>query len=271
MTVYHIADGKVVNAVRIQRVTSKWAKTEALLADPAIALYVPVTERFSRENVASLLERFSMVYVKPVKGTFGRGVIRAERLDDDPSAFQMQAGERKLRFPAYDALYEGLLAAKRNRPYLVQQGIPLLTYEGRRFDLRVMVQKNTANRWETTGLIGRLAHPRKIVTNYHSGGTPMPIETLLAGYMQGPELDRYLSAISRLGIAIAASLELRYPRIKEIGVDVALDPERKPWILEVNTKPDPFIFKKLPNRSVFARIYRYCVAYGRFKRSKRRR
>jgi D-alanine-D-alanine ligase-like ATP-grasp enzyme len=64
-----------------------------------------------------------------------------------------------------------------------------------------------------------------------------------------------------LGVAVAAQLERKFPGIKEIGVDIAVDQQYKPWILEVNTKPDPYIFQKLQNKAVFRKIIRYVRAY----------
>jgi len=136
--------------------------------------------------------------------------------------------------------------------------------------LRVMVQMNPRSRWESTGIIGRVAHPRKIVTNYHAGGTPMPFSRLLSGYLNAGQRNDYENRLRKLGVSVAEALNQRYPRLKEIGLDVAIDESLRPWILEVNTFPDPYIFRKLPDRSVFRKIYSYANAYGRFKPRKRK-
>jgi hypothetical protein len=255
----------------IQRVRSKWAKTEALHENTDIQPFIPDTRKFNRHSTEEMLDRFGMIYVKPVHGTFGRGVIRVEKRNRRHYPYWFQSGERKYRYRSFEDMYRKLLDVKRSKPYLVQQGIELLTYRGRRFDLRVMVQKNLQAQWKTTGLIGRLAHPRKIVTNYHSGGTPMRVEKLLAGQLPKREMKGFLSRIRKLGRDSATALEKKFPRLKEIGVDVAIDSQHKPWILEVNTLPDPYLFRKLPDKSVFRRIYRYAQAYGRFAKRRSRR
>ncbi|WP_338130749.1 YheC/YheD family protein [Cohnella ginsengisoli] len=152
-----------------------------------------------------------------------------------------------------------------------QQGIELLKQDGRRFDFRVMVQMNPAGQWETTGIIGRLAHPRKIVTNYHAGGTPLPMETLMKTHLEkaGRTSRGYRRELSKLGVDVALVLGKRFPGLKEIGIDVAVDTALKPWILEVNTLPDPYIFLRLPDRGVYRRIRKYAIAYGRFRRGTR--
>ncbi|MFB9278373.1 YheC/YheD family protein [Cohnella cellulosilytica] len=253
----------------IQRVRSKRAKTNALMADPELRDYIPATESFDRRTVERMLEQFGMIYVKPVNGTFGRGVIRIEK-PETSSAYRFQSGERRYEFPSFDGMYRRLLSVKKPRAYLSQQGIHLLKYQGRSFDLRVMVQINPQSVWETTGMIGRVAHPRKIVTNYHAGGTPAPVRTLMAEHLTSEQWPPFEDRLRKLGVSVAAALARRFPRLKEIGIDIAVDESLKPWILEVNTLPDPFLFRRLPDKSVFRKIYAYAVSYGRFKSRKRR-
>ncbi|RKP51299.1 YheC/YheD family protein [Cohnella endophytica] len=254
----------------IQRVRSKWAKTDVLLADPVLRQYVPVTLHYQRTSVENLLEHFGMIYVKPVYGTFGSGVIRLEKIPGADNPYRFQSGEKKYAFSSFDEMFRVLSRVKKPKPYLVQQGIHLLKHDGRRFDLRVMVQHNPRSQWESTGMIGRVAHPRKIVTNYHAGGTPLPVAVLLKNYLSKEDLKLYESRLLKFGVVIANTLSKKFPRLKEIGIDVAIDQQLKPWVLEVNTSPDPFIFKKLPSRSVFRRIYAYAISYGKFRVRKRK-
>lgn len=255
----------------IRRISSKWAKTEALLASAELRNLVPDTRLFERDTVRGMLDEYGMIYVKPVNGTFGKGVIRLGQSPGSDEGYTLQAGEKQMSFSSFDEMFDALLKIKRPRPYLSQQGIELLKHDNRRFDFRVMVQMSPDGQWETTGIIGRLAHPRKIVTNYHAGGTPLPMETLMKMHLEKAERTSrgYRRELSKLGVDVASALGRRFPGLKEIGIDVAVDTELKPWILEVNTLPDPYIFLRLPDRSVYRRIRKYAIAYGRFRRSAR--
>ncbi|WP_274648381.1 YheC/YheD family protein [Paenibacillus humicola] len=251
----------------IQRVKSKWAKTNALLQSDTLSGHIPETIQWSREGLQTMLDECGMLYVKPDQGTFGGGVIRIEKVDEDHYTYQL--GTKLRTFPAFVQMADRLERELGSRPYLIQKGIELLKYNGRRFDIRVMVQKNLRDRWETTGIIGRLGHPLKVVTNYHSGGKPMTFETLMGSHLSPKAVKSYNNWLRTLGVSVASQLQTVYPRIKEIGIDIAVDTDFNPWILEVNTMPDPYLFRKLPDKKVYLKVSKYCKAYGRFRKKKR--
>jgi len=206
-----------------------------------------------------MLKEFGMVYVKPETGSHGNGVMKVEQ---SKGQYRFQLGERPRKFYTYGELYEAIHKEVKRRSYLIQRGVHLLTYKGRKFDLRVMVQRSPRKIWETTGIIGRVAAPRKIVTNYHSGGTPMAGDRLLSIHMGKSAVRKKIRSLENMGVRTGQVMRQKFPGVNEIGVDVGLDRTMKPWIIEVNTAPDPYIFLKLSNPSIFRKIRRYAKAYG---------
>lgn len=253
----------------IRRVKSKWAKTKVLLRSQDLRPYIPLTKRFSRETLRSMLEQYGMVYVKPINGMFGDGVIRVERQEDPASGYRYQIQKEAHHVSTFDELYRGLQRYVSNKGYLVQKGIHLLKHRRRRFDLRVMIQQNLSNRWETTGIIGRLAHPRNAVTNYHSGGTMVPFEELMSSHLSASEISAYRNRLKKIGVLIGNQLGSTYPGLKELGADIAVDMNMHPWVLEVNTKPHPYIFNKLSDKTTHRKVMRYFRAYGGGRKAKR--
>lgn len=255
------------SAIAKRHVTSKWKKTKALLESKSLRTYVPDTKLFTSDNLHSMLMKYGMVYVKPVNGSMGRGVIRVDyEFTRNGPVYTYQLEKKSYAFPNFGRMYQSIKRNKLKRPYLVQRGIHLLKINKRTFDIRVMVQRTPSKKWKTTGYIGRLAHPRKIVTNYHSEGKPMPVEKLLRPFMQESKMKSYISNLESLGLQIANHLKQYYPGFREIGVDIGIDENLRPWIIEVNTLPDPFIFRKLKNKSVFNRVIKYSRLSGRFKK-----
>ncbi|RKP54192.1 YheC/YheD family protein [Cohnella endophytica] len=243
-----------------QHVGSKRKKTSALLQEKSLKPLVLTTVTLNRSSLGAMLAKYGMVYVKPNVGTHGNGVMKVEHAD---GRYRFQLGLTPLSYKTYDQLFAAIRRRTGGKDYLVQRGIRLLKYKGRRFDLRVMVQWTPRRTWETTGIIGRVAAPRKIVTNYHSGGTLMAPTNLLTANMGKGAADLKLRSLRIMGMRAGQALRRRFPRVCEIGLDVGLDESAKPWIIEVNTMPDPYIFRKLGDPSIFRKIRRYAKAYGR--------
>ncbi|MEO3947520.1 YheC/YheD family protein [Gorillibacterium sp. CAU 1737] len=234
---------------------NKLTKTKYLLDHPQLKEYVPDTISESKGNLHAYLTRYRTVYVKPNNGTGGRGIIRVKIARDGAYVFQLK--DKKLQFRTYDGLYKAIEPITTRKVHLIQKGIPLLKIKGRPFDIRVMVQKEETGSWIHTGTIARIARPKLVVTNYHSGGTPIELEKLLIHFLPPKRVKVYMKKLEALGVQIAEHMEEGYPFVTAIGVDIGLDAALRPWIIEVNTRPDPFIFKTLKDKRVFNRIYRY--------------
>jgi hypothetical protein len=74
---------------------------------------------------------------------------------------------------------------------------------------------------------------------------------------------RLYGLMDNLSHRTVKSLRSASPDLKELGMDFALDRKLKPWILEVNTKPDACPFTLLKDQSMIRRIVRYGKAYGK--------
>ena len=259
----------------IQRVASKWKKTHVLLKNEEISSYIPLTYIYNWDALDSMLKVYSMVYIKPDQGTYGNGVMRVEQLPDEDHVPSEEIPIKYKYLLYYDTTVEIIYSLEQlhtyitsrilKSTYLIQQGIVSLQYNNRAFDLRVLTQKAPNHRWISTGILGRVAAPNKVVTNHHNGGSVYMMDILLSKYMSRIDSFNFERSLYSLGTKVAKQLEKKYPRIKEIGLDVAIDANLKPWILEVNTLPALFPFKHfIPDKHVYRRIHRYAVSYGRF-------
>ncbi|MEF2969189.1 YheC/YheD family protein [Paenibacillus sp. M1] len=259
----------------IQRIGSKWEKTIVLRQRESIRPYIPDTRKYSLEQLKDMVNQYGLVFVKPDQGTYGIGVMSvepwADELEpDNPPQYKLRYGIQTELYPTLEELHTSLTANIGKQLFLIQRGIHMLTYRRRKFDLRALVQRTPQKTWETTGFIGRVAAQQKIITNYHGGGSVMLIEDLLGPYFSPKEFARVYQEMKTLGVRTAAQLARKFPNLKEIGLDIAIDDQHHIWILEVNTLPALFPFKMLKDKSIYKKIRRYAVAYGRLKKGRSR-
>lgn len=241
-------------------VKSKLIKTKIMLKHRKLAKLIPSTRLFSQGKLLAMLKRYGMVYVKPDNGSQGRGVLRVEKRG---AAYRYQSGVNILSFHSFQGMYQSIRQRTGSKCYVIQKGIHLLKYKGRPFDLRVMIQRNPAGRWEPTGTVGRVAHPRKAVTNGSQGGSICAADQLIKPFAGHIKTARLLQGINRIALLTAAQISRTYPAMNEFGLDIAIDRRLTPWILEVNTRPDPCPFTKLKRKDAINKIIAYGKAYGR--------
>lgn len=245
-----------------QTVSSKLLKSKLLLrGGDKLARHVPPAAELTSSRLRAMLRRYGMVYVKPDTGSMGVGVCRVERSAN--GGWSYRHGQARHRFATYAGMYRALRRQTGDRRYLVQKGIHTLRHKGRPLDFRVMVQRNPAGKWERTGIAARVAHPAKIVSNGSQGGTIYDARQLLSSLAGAGRAPRLLARMDDLALRTAAKLGAAYPAMRELGIDIAVDRRLLPWILEVNTRPDPCPFVKLADRTAIRKIVRYARAYGR--------
>lgn len=239
---------------RVRYGNNKMGKYRALLRNKALARHLPPTKLATLDNIRGMLQRYSSVYLKPSHGTGGSGIFKLSRTKE---GYRLRSGTRSRTFGSLGGAFAAYNRAKAKKIYLVQMGIPLLSYKNRPFDLRIMVQRNPRRAWEATGIVGRLAKPHKIVTNYHSGGKPMPADVLLASAIPAGKRARYRAQLQTLGLRISRHMSGYFPGFRAYGVDVGIDKSLKPWIIEVNSRPDKSIFNALTDKRMYLKIVRY--------------
>ncbi|WP_248924473.1 YheC/YheD family protein [Paenibacillus hamazuiensis] len=222
----------------------KWEHYRELWKNRHIRGYLPETMKLSKAAFVSMLSRHKTVYAKPNQGAFGIGVMQISRLgpENQPS-YRVRFGTRQKTFRTVEETYDFVLSRRVKSDYVVQQGIELLTWNHRPFDLRLMMTKQSRSPWQNEGFVGRAAHPRKIVTNIRSGGTAISIEDLLAPYADSAGKQKIIARLNALGRRICEQLEGGYPGIRLFGIDMGLDRRLKPWVIEVNTRPEKICWK----------------------------
>ncbi|WNR43370.1 YheC/YheD family endospore coat-associated protein [Paenibacillus roseipurpureus] len=246
---------------------NKWNMHQTLSKSSSIRPYLPATVRFSTiQELMRFLKKYKLIYVKPKNGTGGRGILRIEQIGPDLYLLQGRNQHRSIIAP-YKA-NERQLAIKLHSlglspDYVVQQGIHLTLNDGRVHDYRLLIQKNGQGEWEVTGCAGRIGPHRSITSNLHGGGTAVTQDRLLGYRFTSQEKINAIKAeMSDFAYKLADYLELKFGKLCELGMDIAVDPKGSVWLLEVNPKPSREVFRRIGQHAVYQKAVSRPVEYA---------
>lgn len=236
---------------------NKWTVYRTLRLESQFRDHLPETRLYEgQSDLSELIRKYPLVYLKPIYGTGGRGILRIEKQKDGNYLIQGREHNRRIIRPQRVPLssLQGRLASwdlKGNR-YLVQQGIQLKLASGRVHDYRMLVQKDGNGEWTVTGCAGRIGPSGSITSNLHGGGEAIPMTDLMRQWLQDEETEENAKAAAEsFSLEVAAHLEATYGRLCELALDLAIDKEGHIWLIEVNPKPAREVFKQIGDKDTY--------------------
>ncbi|MFD2658929.1 YheC/YheD family endospore coat-associated protein [Paenibacillus thailandensis] len=228
---------------------NKWTVHKTLQQDERFKSYLPAAKLAeSAQDVAEMLQKYPLLYVKPINGTGGRGILRIERKKGGRLLLQGRDQARRIITPAY-ITHSELASFLRNWnignvKHIVQQGLQLKLPNGRVHDYRMLVQKDRTGKWQVTGCAGRMGPARSVTSNLHGGGHAIGMTELLNMWVGEDKADAVKADAESFGVAVAQYLEKSFGRLCELALDLAIDRKGRVWLLEVNPKPAREVFRQ---------------------------
>ncbi|AWB44051.1 hypothetical protein DCC85_07370 [Paenibacillus sp. CAA11] len=220
-------------------------KTEvfsALKDDSSLVRYLPESHAVKgTSTIKSMLGKHPVVFLKPVRGSLGKGIIRITKQNDGTYVTHAtrSLGTHKQAFESQAKLLTSLSGKIKTTRYQIQQGLPLLEVGKRPVDFRALVQKNAQGKWAITSVVARIAGSQHFVSNLARGGSLCSVNdavnrsTLPAGIKSKADL-----MLKKAALLIAQGVDERIPaHFGELGIDLAMDAGGKVYLLEVNSKP----------------------------------
>ncbi|ANY65079.1 endospore coat-associated protein [Paenibacillus sp. BIHB 4019] len=236
---------------------NKWTIHRTLIKDARFKNYLPAARIAENAQVVTeMLRKHPLIYLKPINGTGGRGILRIERKQSGSLLIQGRDQARRIISPQKinAASLSGYLSAwdLKGTRYIAQQGIHLKLPSGRVHDYRMLVQKNGEGAWSVTGCAGRVGPPGSVTSNLHGGGHAVPMNELLQQWVSDASLVKEIEAdAEQFSINVAKHLEQVYGRLCELALDLAIDRKGQIWLLEVNPKPAREVFAQAGEREAY--------------------
>jgi hypothetical protein len=225
------------NIIIINRVTNiyKWRVQKILEKDMNAKKYLPKTVLFKGAiTLTRMLREFPTIYLKPVGRSLGLGIVRItkESQDSYTAKYTKKRTTYSITGTVPDILFK-LKSLMGKRTYIVQQGIPLATYKGSIFDLRVSVQKNGTGVWGVSRWKVRVASSGNIVTNLSAGGYGAHLEKIMNLVFKDYAV-KVMNEIKLASLDICSALENELDGIGDIGLDIGVTENGKIYFIEAN-------------------------------------
>jgi glutathione synthase/RimK-type ligase-like ATP-grasp enzyme len=206
-----------------------------------------------------MLNRFPVIYVKPVVGSVGIGVARIERVGERYHFISSKM--RKLL--GKTELISETLQWVHGRRFIIQQGIALAKYQGQTFDLRVSVQKGASRQWDVSGMVCKVANSFNKLSNLSRGGHAVPIDKVFATLFTKEQAEQVKENLRTAAIGIARQYEHHFSSLADLGMDMGVDLQGNPYLIEVNVRDQRYSFYKAGEVDMFKRTYHTPMAYAR--------
>ncbi|WP_371017994.1 YheC/YheD family protein [Pseudalkalibacillus sp. JSM 102089] len=246
---------------------SKWEMYQML--QPEFGEYLPETVLYEGvQSVHDMLRRHDSVYIKPLNGRLGKSILNVKK--EKHHIIVKYDENRRRREERFESKEESDVFFRKHletNSFLMQQTIPLKTYEQRVIDFRVMTSKNHKGMWETIGIYSRYGAKGQIVSNITAGGhTEIARATLKTVWkLQDKEIQRVEEEMKRAVLNSIQKIEEQGYHLANIGVDIGLDDNCQISIIEINHQnPDPYIAMMAKDRLAFYTSRYQNMRYARY-------
>lgn len=240
----------------------KWQVYQSLQTNQLVKQHLPASYPYDPEHLPDLINKHHKLILKPKKSHQGVGIWRLELLENESYALY-----RDLEFPAILPNNPLTLALVNliidPELYLIQEYLDFQTIDGQHFDVRILVQKNQKGQWEVTAALSRIAKSNYFITNISDRSVK---GFTLLQRLNLPALA-IMTNIEQISKETAQTLEKDFGHLGEISVDFGLDQQAKPWIIEVNGKPNKELFNEILPTKTISKIYLQPILYGQYLNS----
>ncbi|MEH7223810.1 YheC/YheD family protein [Bacillus sp. JJ1566] len=196
--------------------------------------FVPWTNLFrQKHDLQDMLSMFDMVYLKPIRGKKGEGIYMIKKEVDHINLTNYK--KEKQTFRTINELVAYLDQHIRYEDYILQQGMPTI-YKNKHVDFRLYMQKDVNGTWVCQGSVGRVAQEESIVTNLKQIAHISTGEKAIRIVFQvdSEKAKQIMNNAIVACIEVCNVLDQKLGHFADVAIDLIIDKDYKPWILEIN-------------------------------------
>lgn len=220
---------------------NKWDLYDKLSHNPRVAHYIPESRKLrSFKDLSQMISNHPLLYLKPISGKAGKGIMTIQR-SSSHYVLKQRVGNQLAASSFHSEMdLWNQIKKKVHIGYVIQQGIPLATFDGRSFDIRVLVQKDGKGVWGLSGVGIRVAGKNSITTHVPRGGSIALPENVFRSYMSESDYEALMIRLEKTVLELADALEGSYRNLGEFSMDIGINRTGQLWFFEANAKPMKF-------------------------------
>jgi hypothetical protein len=247
---------------------AKWETINAIRQNENLTSLIPQTIQCnSAKDVENVLKKYSSAYLKPDALSKGKGIYKITKKTNNQYKVEYRTSEENhvLTLKEIENLEQLLNRySETGGGYIIQKEINKALFRGNPFDLRLLFQKDYSGTWKISGIAARIAAKGSIITSPRSGGIVEDFSVVLKEIFREDSSikDGIYDKLICFGREICISIEKMFGDCVELGLDMAIDINRRIWVIEVNGKPLKVSLKRLNNPEVMARCNRRPIEYA---------
>lgn len=229
-----------------EKVFTKWKMYQLLKSDKNIKSLLPYTNICKEpKDVISSLEKYPSVFLKPLNGSFGKDTFKITKVDNEYTVHLRSQGKNHIKKFNQHSIEPYLKRKINNKTYLIQETIPIV-FNNKVIDYRLYLSKRNKGEWQCLGWVAKSGVTNSIVSNHSSGGKVQNGDLVLRESLNISEWEleklkeTIFSTVCKAAELIEKNSGLHYGYF---GVDLAVDQNKKPWLLEMNHR---HVNNKLP-------------------------
>ncbi|MDX5476550.1 MAG: YheC/YheD family protein [Bacillaceae bacterium] len=237
---------------------NKWEVFQKLQLKNELQPFFLPTKKYTLLHFTKMLSTYKEVLLKPINGSQGVGIIKVNQSLDCVEV--SRDGEHRVTFNSLLLFHDWIMA--KETPFILQPFLTLLTNNQQPFDLRILLQKGEDGEWLERFRAIRHGGVGNITANLATGGAILQYEDWIKQFSY-EERNKFETIVSLLVSNLSKELDKKFHPLFEIGVDIAIDCNLNPWILDINSKPGHKMIEMTANKQIKQQTYeapaRYCV------------
>lgn len=197
--------------------------------------HLPVSYKLTYHSLFRMMELYDNLILKQNYGERGFGAMKLERVENGWCLSYMSKKHKEIKSINFKSKLPRILKEKiEAENYIIQERIPLATFQDNPFDMRIAVQKDRKGKFQVSGVLCKVAKNQHFLTNGSQGGLTYVFDTVGKEVFNSKEYYQARENITRFSIDLAKHLEKYFPHIFEFGFDIGITKDGFPYFIECN-------------------------------------